>query len=132
VPVLKRLRDLWKPEGLENVRASKDQKAVFQLLYEDSLVGILRLENGQWIFEYTPGFRAQKNVRPIIDFPDKAKKYVSDDLWPYFTSRIPALEQPSVQQVLDKEQVSAEDEVGLLRLFGKRTITNPFELKLVM
>jgi hypothetical protein len=66
-------------------------------------------------------------VRSLIS-PDVKKHYTEQSLWPFFASRIPSLENAHVKQQLAEKKVSANDEAGLLRLFGYRTITNPLEL----
>lgn len=111
-----------------SVKASPDAHAKFLLTYEDLLVGILTVERGVWKFEYSDKFRSQDNFRPIVEFPDVSKIYVNEDLWQFFASRIPSTEQPEVEEILKREHVNEDDPVGLLKLFGKRTIANPFEL----
>lgn len=49
--------------------------------------------------------------------PDKT--YKSEELWPFFRIRIPGLEQPSVQEILERENIDKNDEVELLKRFGK-------------
>jgi hypothetical protein len=63
-----------------------------------------------------------------VEFPDVHKTYVNEELWQFFASRIPSTEQPEVEAILKREHVKEDDAVGLLKLFGKRTIANPFEL----
>jgi hypothetical protein len=63
-----------------------------------------------------------------MDFPDKNKVYTNDQLWPFFASRIPSLNQSFQFKKIHKANVKQDDSVGLLRLFGNKTITNPFRL----
>jgi HipA-like protein len=111
-----------------SVKAPPQAHAKFLLTYGDLLVGILTVENGLWKFEYSDKFRSEENFRPIVEFPDVNKTYVNEDLWQFFASRIPSTEQPEVEEILKREHVNEDDAVGLLKLFGKRTIANPFEL----
>ena len=64
----------------------------------------------------------------LIDFPDTNKTYRSDELWPFFLSRIPGLSQPAVKELLRKEKINEDDEAALLKRFGKTSITSPFTL----
>lgn len=111
-----------------SVKAPPQAHAKFLLTYNDLLVGILTVENGLWKFEYSDKFRSEENFRPIVEFPDINKTYVNEDLWQFFASRIPSTEQPEIEAILKREHVNEDDAVGLLKLFGKRTIANPFEL----
>jgi HipA-like protein len=115
-----------------SVKAPPEAHAKFLLTYNDLLVGILTVEDGLWRFEYSDKFRSEVDFRPIVEFPDVNKTYVNEDLWQFFASRIPSTEQPEVEEILKREHVNEDDAVGLLRLFGKRTIANPFELTLAM
>lgn len=111
-----------------SVKASPEAHAKFLLTYDDLLVGTLTVENGVWKFEYSDKFRSEDELRPIVEFPDVYKIYVNEDLWQFFASRIPSTEQPEVEEILKRKHVKEDDAVELLKLFGKRTIANPFEL----
>ncbi len=49
----------------------------------------------------------------------------------FFQTCIPGLKQPAVKEILDKENINVENEAALLKRFGKKTISNPYELDLV-
>lgn len=120
---------LWKSEEHEELKTPKNVSANFFLLYEELPVGTLALNSGQWSFSYTEQFKRQNDILTLIDFPDKSKQYTSEVLWPFFLSRIPGLGQPSIQQIISDNNIEKDDEVGLLKLFGKRSISNPFLLE---
>ena len=111
-----------------SVKAPPEARAKFLLTYDDLLVGTLTVEDGLWRFEYSDQFRSALELRPIVEFPDLNQTYVNEELWQFFASRIPSTEQPEVEEILRREHVEEDDAVGLLRLFGKRTIASPFEL----
>lgn len=111
-----------------SVKAPPEVHAKFLLTYDDLLIGTLTVENGLWKFEYSDRFKAENELRPIVEFPDVNRVYVNEGLWQFFASRIPSTEQPEVEKILKREHVEEDDAVGLLKLFGKRTIANPFEL----
>ena len=67
-------------------------------------------------------------LMPLTDFPDLERVYEDKDLWPFFSQRIPSLQQPAVQAYMRKRQLSEIDQATLLRRFGQRTVANPFEL----
>jgi HipA-like protein len=106
-------------------------KGVFQLKYGNLLIGILTYENSHWTFKYSEEFMENSGLSPITDFPDLNKVYESENLWPFFAARIPTLNQPYQFRKIKKEGISKDDPVGLLRLFGGETITNPFKLSAV-
>lgn len=105
-----------------------NSKGVFQLKYGKLLIGTLTYEDDQWTFKYSDEFRAEKSLNPIIDFPNTEKVYTNKQLWPFFASRIPSLNQPFQLEKIRKANIKPEDLTGLLRLFGNRTVTNPFRL----
>ncbi len=113
-----------------SVKAPLEAHAKFLLTYDDLLVGTLSVDDGVWRFEYSDEFRKSDELRPIVEFPDVNSVYENEELWQFFASRIPSTEQAEVGKILRREHVEEDDAVGLLRLFGKRTIANPFELTL--
>ena len=117
------------PEWLDNLTTPKNKKASFILAYEKLIIGFLNVENGKWEFSYSQDFKSQDELEPIVDFPDKNKVYVSDELWPFFSSRIPSLNRPSIKEILNKSNIDSTDIVELLKLFGQKTIANPYNLQ---
>lgn len=119
---------LWKVDGMEFTDNPAGSKGAFQLKYGKQLIGILSYENNQWKFKYSDEFKTNQVINPIIDFPDPDKIYTNEQLWPFFASRIPSLNQSFQFKKIDKAKIKQDDSVGLLRLFGNETITNPFRL----
>jgi len=119
---------LWKVDGMDFTDNPAGSKGAFQLKYGKQLIGILSYENNQWTFKYSDEFRANQVINPIIDFPDPDRIYTNEQLWPFFASRIPSLNQSFQFKKIDKAKIRQDDSVGLLRLFGNETITNPFRL----
>lgn len=111
------------------VQLPKDESAKFILLVDDIRVGSLYCENGQWYYKYSDDFKKHaEEYNRIVGFPDLDKVYKSDSLWPFFQIRIPGLKQPAIQEILFKEKIDKENEVALLKRFGRKTIANPYEL----
>ncbi|MDQ2841010.1 MAG: hypothetical protein M3Y72_08230 [Acidobacteriota bacterium] len=117
-----------RPAEQDEIRTPQDEDATFILRYVDLLVGDLGLHEGVWTFEYTDAFRQQADVKPLIDFPDVTKTYVSPTLWPFFLARIPGISQPKVRDEISKAGLDEHSDVQLLRRFGQQTISNPFIL----
>lgn len=109
--------------------APLDMTIRFLLKYKDLPVGTLSVEDGVWKFQYSDQFRQSEDLRPIVEFPDVDKIYASKQLWQFFASRIPSPEQPEVEDILKREKISEDDSVSLLKRFGTRTISNPFQLE---
>lgn len=112
----------------KELQAAPEVKATFLLTHHNLLIGTLSVENSIWQFEYSDEFRRDGSYRPIVEFPDVNKTYQSPTLWQFFASRIPSLEQAEVEEILKHEHIEEDDAVRLLQRFGKRTITNPFQL----
>ncbi len=115
-------------EGHEGLKTPTDVHAEFILKYEDIPVGYLVLDQGMWKFSYSDEFKEQDKLRPLVQFPDENKVYENEDLWPFFTIRIPGLNQPTIQKILETENIDRSNEVELLKRFGKNTISNPYKL----
>jgi HipA-like protein len=109
--------------------APLDKQVRFILKYGDLLVGTLSVKDGVWKFEYSEQYKQSKDFRPLVEFPDVDKVYESKELWQFFASRIPSPEQPEVDEILKREQISEDDSVALLKRFGTRTVSNPFQLE---
>lgn len=118
----------WKVDGMEFSDNPASSNGAFHLKYGTQLIGILSYENKQWTFQYSEDFRKNRIVNPIMDFPDPDKVYTNEQLWPFFATRIPSLNQPFQFKKIHKANIKQDDSVGLLRLFGNETITNPFRL----
>lgn len=101
----------------------------FFLTYHGLVIGTLSVQHGVWKFEYSDEFKQSPDFRPIVAFPDVDKVYESKDLWQFFVSRIPSTEQPDVEEILKREKIAEDDAVSLLKRFGTRTISSPFQLK---
>jgi len=109
----------------------KNEKATFVLKVDGLPVGTLHCEDGEWEFKYTEDFKHNQEYNKIIEFSDLNKIYRNETLWPFFQTRIPGLKQPAVQEIIKNEHIDEENEFELLKRFGKRTISNPYELELV-
>ena len=123
------INKVWKTESQEDINTPANQNAEFVLVYKDLQIGILSLSKGVWKFSYTDQFRKQTDILPLIDFPKTDEKYESNQLWPFFSYRIPGLNQPKVQEIIRSENID-NNEVELLKKFGLSTIYNPFLLKI--
>lgn len=118
----------WKVDGMEFNDNPASSNGTFHLIYGKQIIGMLSYENNKWTFKYSDDFKKNQIINPIIDFPDPDKVYTNDQLWPFFASRIPSLNQSFQFKKIHKANIQRDDSVGLLRLFGNETITNPFRL----
>jgi hypothetical protein len=84
--------------------------------------------NARWSFKYSDQFKSVKHLRPLLEFPDLNREYVSPELWSFFSLRIPSMERFEIADVLKKNHVSPDDKPSLLKLFGRLSAANPFEL----
>jgi HipA-like protein len=115
-------------EGEASSSDSVLRETQFVLRYGKLEVGRLTCNESGWQFEYSDAFKSQNRVQPLADFPRKDKTYKMGELWPFFVSRIPSLEQPQVKQILLRENIDRRDKAALLSRFGGDSITNSFKL----
>ncbi|MEP7374620.1 MAG: HipA N-terminal domain-containing protein [Chitinophagaceae bacterium] len=120
----------WFSKGEDEyvVPLPKDEDAKFVLLVDDIRIGVLYCEKSEWYFKYSEDFKNRSEYNRIVGFPDLNKTYKSDTLWPFFQIRIPGLKQPAIKEILEKEKIDKTNEVELLRRFGHKSISNPYEL----
>lgn len=124
-------------KGILNKLFSKDIENDTLLPIEESgemtlklgelVIGFLTCKNGEWIFKYSKEFKEQKDFHKIIGFPELEEEYKATDLWPFFRIRIPGLKQPAIKEILKNENLK-NNEFELLKRFGKKSISNPYEL----
>jgi HipA-like protein len=108
----------------------KDAKVTFNLMVDEVTVGVLTSEGGVWSFSYSDDFKNHRQeYTRLVGFPDLDRVYRSDTLWPFFRIRIPGLKQPAVQEIIQEEHIDQENEAELLKRFGRRSISNPYELE---
>lgn len=110
---------------------SPNENVTFGLMFEDKLVGILEFNNDKWYFEYSHEYKKDQFVLPLINFPDINKKYEFEELMPFFATRIPNLNQPYHESKLEQLEGDKTSLVSLLKIFGEKSINNPFELKVI-
>ena len=115
-------------EQEEEFHTPKNAHADFILKYKNLVVGYLNYNNGKWLFQYSDEFKNQNKIDVLLDFPKKDQKYEGLTLWPFFAHRIPGLGQPQIREIIKDENLNSQNEIDLLRRFGRKSITNPFEL----
>jgi HipA-like protein len=121
---------LFKSEDQEaDITTPSEGVVTFRLLFKQTVIGYLVLQNGEWTYSYSDEFKAQEGLQPIIDFPDVDKIYRSEELFPFFAFRIPSLKRPQIKEIIQHDHVDSHDAAALLKHFGKKTIANPFLLE---
>jgi HipA-like protein len=114
------------------MHAPKKKPICFELRFNNLEIGALNLlEDGVWEFSYTDSFVKQHRIKPLIGFPDLHKTYRNEQLWPFFSSRIPNPDQPYVQEKARCKRIDVTNTAEMLKEFGEKTITNPFALMAV-
>lgn len=116
-------------EAEVHAHLAESEEAKFLLKVDNIKIGTLYCDKGEWIFEYSYNFKNNTDkYNRITGFPDLNKTYHSEILWPFFQVRIPGLKQPEIQEILNKEKIDQYNEVALLKRFGQKTISNPYQL----
>lgn len=127
--MLKKIKSWFnKEQDDQPVSALKGKNVVFTLFVDDIVVGYLSAGDKEWSFKYSEEFKKHNDYKLITGFSDVDKLYKSEELWPFFQIRIPGLKQPAIIETLEKENIDKDDEVELLKRFGQKTISNPYEL----
>lgn len=100
--------------------------AKFTLSYKELSIGFLEFspKDDSWTFSYSDEFKIQNTIAPIISFPDKNKIYIGKELWSFFSSRIP----DNVGSSVGESKTENKALLDLLQSYGRKTITNPFDL----
>ncbi|MEI6409405.1 MAG: HipA N-terminal domain-containing protein [Bacteroidota bacterium] len=127
---LKFLHVFWKSDDQDDFETPTDITVEFKLSYGNLQIGTLSLSNGIWSFIYSNEFKEQDSIKPLPDFPDVENVYKSSELYPFFALRIPGSGQLKAKGY--RSEKGKQDTVELLKLFGHRTIANPFLLKIAV
>jgi len=124
---MSKFRGVSSGRGEESIERSTD--ADFLLLYGKLPVLVLCHDAKGWRMFYTKEFKAQKKVRPLVQFPAVDKEYRSSELWPFFAVRIPSISRPEVLRTVQAEKLDYDDVAAMLSRFGRKSVASPFELK---
>jgi len=123
------LKKLFNKEQDECSTLPENEKSSFFLKVDNHTLGVLISDKGEWLFKYTDEFKKlQDQYKTIVGFPDLNKEYHSELLWPFFQIRIPGLKQPAIKEIIAKENINEKNEAALLKRFGRKSISNPYEL----
>lgn len=130
--MLKQFKNFIKSQGkakdLPCTYERVNQNPKFQLKYQDDIVGFLNFSDSVWSFDYSDWFKNQNDLQPLFEFPTKEKSYTSNELWPFFESRIPSIKQPKIQEYLESHPSDRDNKVKLLEIFGMTSVNNPYKL----
>jgi|26BtaG_2_1085354.scaffolds.fasta_scaffold00010_100 hypothetical protein len=108
---------------------SKNATHLFTLKYQNNIIGELKYENNNWLYQYSEWFKNQNELQPLLEFPMIDTKYQSTELWPFFLDRIPSFKQPRIKNYIEKHPNERTNTAKLLELFGKYSVNNPFKLE---
>jgi HipA-like protein len=126
--MIEKIKNLLLPAAQRKFRVDEKKAHTFLLKYADLHVGTLTYTDQKWIFEYAQCLKDAKSMKPLANFPDINRRYTDDVLWPFFASRIPSLSRRRVLKRTKEEGIDKKDTISLLKLFGAKTLTNPFVL----
>ena len=113
----------WYGEETKMLFSSDKKQADFILILNKLEVGTLSYANNIWFFSYSEEFKRQRDILPLANFPTVDKEYISNELWPFFVSRI-----PSRAQLQTPKDAEKQDLISLLKNYGRKTIANPYQL----
>ena len=116
-------------DNISSIASTDTGKFVLKLNHLE--IGYLEYQSGIWYFCYSDLFKQKTNYHSIPGFPNVNKKYANESLWPFFKIRIPGMGQPSVKDILTKENINRSNEFALLKRFGLKSISNPYTLEFI-
>lgn len=119
----KLMAGFWYEEKTEMLCSPGKGQADFILRLDKLKVGTLSYADNVWFFSYSEEFKRQRDILPLVNFPTVNKEYSSNELWPFFVSRIPSRAQLQAPKGTEKQ-----DLVSLLKNYGRKTIANPYQL----
>lgn len=119
--IKEKIKLFWHDSDETNYKAVAGESGRFDLYLNRLLIGTLTYQNGLWAFSYSDDFKKQSEYAPLINFPNVDQNYESDQLWPFFASRLPG----NTQLDSTTENMGI---VELLRKYGQHVITNPYTL----
>lgn len=93
------------------------------------LVGTVRIEDDEYVFEYDEDYRKLEDAVPISAFPDMHKAYRSERLWPFFTVRMPPADRRDVRLLLEREKISTDNQLRLLGFLSSHAVVSPYEFE---
>lgn len=120
--IVEKIKMIWHDSEETNLSAIKGEKGRFDLKIGELFMGTLTYLNGTWTYSYSEDFKKQDKYAPIVNFPNVNQEYESDQLWPFFASRIPGMSQ------LKEANDENTDIVSLLKKYGQHVIANPYVL----
>ena len=99
------------------------------LTWRNQLIGRLTLDgHNAWQFAYADSYKQAPRGQALFEFPNLDQVYACHELWPFFAGRIPSPNLPQVLAAVRRKQLDPHDTAQMLRAFGRRTITDPYEL----
>lgn len=92
------------------------------------LIGTLK-KNGKYEFQYSSDIKKcqEKGFDLLVSFPDINKKYVSENLFPEFLSRIPGSNRIDIKDILKKYNLKSYNAFELLKRSGAKTSLDTLE-----
>lgn len=120
--VIEKIKMLWHDSDETNMHAIEGSSGRFDLFLNNMLIGVLEYSDKMWKFKYSEEFKAQKQFEPLVNFPSVNQIYQSDQLWPFFVSRLPGATQ------LKQSNEDKEDILVLLKKYATHVIANPYIL----
>jgi len=92
------------------------------------VVGILK-KNDKYEFYYGKETKKcqEEGFDLLVSFPDINKKYVSDKMFPEFSSRIPGPNRIDIDEILKKYELEAYNDFELLKRSGAKTSLDTLE-----
>lgn len=79
-------------------------------------------KDDKYVFEYVDSVKEalKEGFMLLIAFDDINKKYISNNLFPTFSSRVPDKKRKDIKKILNKYGMNEYDEYELLKLSGGR------------
>lgn len=105
---------------------------LFDVLWKEILIGDVSKNHNKYIFKYNrEGVEkaSQIGFEYIVGFKNIDQEYISEELFPVFTSRIPPRNRHDIDKILNKLELSEYDEIELLKRTNGKCFTDEIEVR---
>ena len=105
---------------------------LFDVLWKEILIGDVSKNDNEYIFKYNKeGVEkaSQIGFKYIVGFKDIEQEYISEKLFPVFTSRIPPKNRHDIDKILNKLELSEYDEIDILKRTNAKCYTDELEVR---
>lgn len=107
-------------------------KKLFNVFWKEIVIGSVLKNEDKYIFKYNKeGVEKARRIgfEYIVGFKDIEQEYISERLFPVFTSRIPPKNRHDIDKILNKLELSEYNELEILKRTKGKCYTDEIEVR---